>query len=338
MRVGRRARQLLLTGFAVAALAACEILPNEPTPPEDIPQVAPTRPRAAPQPAPSPTTGIDTTPAPSTAPRSAASRELAAYYGRLQQDLLVQGLLRTDGGGPDTPFTDTMLVRNFERIALAEEYARGAGFTRSSGELGRVKKWNGPVRISVDFGASVDADQRITDQAQVARYVARLARVTRHPVSISQSNANFHVLFMGEDDSDQLKPRIRALVPEISDSALSIFDNLPRGIHCLVLAFSGSPNGYDYARAVALIRAEHPDLLRQSCIHEELAQGLGLGNDSPTARPSIFNDDDEFALLTTHDEMLLKILYDPRLKPGMSADQARPIVRELAARMTGGPS
>lgn len=331
MEPGRQIRWLLLAGFAGVALAGCEMLPNEPTPPSEMLAI-PAQPAATPP----PTKPIS--PSPSATPPSPASRELAAYYGRLQQDLLVQGLLRTNGGGPDTPFTDTMLARNFERIALEEEYARGAGFTRSSGELGRIKKWTSPVRISVEFGASVDADRRATDTREVTNYARRLARVTGHPISVSQSNANFHVLFMGEDDSAHIKPRIRALVPEISAASLAIFDNLPRGIHCLVLAFSGSQGGYDYARAVALIRDEHPDLLRRSCIHEEVAQGLGLGNDSPEARPSIFNDDDEFALLTTHDEMLLKILYDPRLKPGMTAAQVRPVVRELAARLTGGPS
>ena len=87
-----------------------------------------------------------------------------------------------------------------------------------------------------------------------------------------------------------------------------------------------------------MIRAEQSGLMRKSCIHEEVAQGLGLANDSPYARPSIFNDDDEFALLTTHDEMLLRILYDPRLTPGMSAEAALPIVEDLASRLAGGPS
>jgi hypothetical protein len=69
-----------------------------------------------------------------------------------------------------------------------------------------------------------------------------------------------------------------------------------------------------------------------------VAQGLGLPNDSPTARPSIFNDDEEFALLTTHDEMLLSMLYNPRLSPGMTPDEARPILQELADGLVGGPS
>ena len=62
--------------------------------------------------------------------------------------------------------------------------------------------------------------------------------------------------------------------------------------------------------AVAVIRAEHPDLLRLSCLHEGNHPGLGLSNDHPLARPSIFNDDEEFALLTSQDEAMLAILYD----------------------------
>ena len=105
----------------------------------------------------------------------------------------------------------------------------------------------------------------------------------------------------------------------------------------MVAAFAGGEGANTYTAAVAVIRAENPDLLRLSCIHEELAQGLGLANDSPAARPSIFNDDDEFALLTRHDELLLKMLYDPRLRAGMSAAQAAPLTRIIARELTQGP-
>jgi hypothetical protein len=78
--------------------------------------------------------------------------------------------------------------------------------------------------------------------------------------------------------------------------------------------------------------------MRQSCVQEELAQGLGLANDSPRARPSIFNDDEEFATLTRMDELLLRILYDRRLRPGMTEEEARPIVEVIAAELMGGAS
>ena len=63
-----------------------------------------------------------------------------------------------------------------------------------------------------------------------------------------------------------------------------------------------------------------------SCVHEEMAQAMGLPNDSPEARPSLFNDDLEFALLTEHDAILLRMLYDPRLRPGMTAAEVRPLL------------
>ena len=112
---------------------------------------------------------------------------------------------------------------------------------------------------------------------------------------------------------------------------------MPRSTYCLVYALAEGSTG-SYTRAFAVIRAEHPDLLRLSCVHEELTQGLGLSNDSRRARPSIFNDDEEFALLTNQDEKLLQILYSPELRPGMSPAEARPIVEMLARRLTGGDS
>ena len=111
-------------------------------------------------------------------------------------------------------------------------------------------------------------------------------------------------------------------------------ENLGRESYCLVVAADPADDGV-ITQAVAVIRDELPVLLRLSCIHEELAQGLGLANDSPSARPSIFNDDDEFGRLTAMDERMLSMLYDPRLKPGMDAAEARPIVARLAAAQLG---
>lgn len=267
-------------------------------------------------------------------PRSAQSQELERYYNVVQNNLLTQGLLRTDGGGPDTPFTPDTLAANFERIAFYSEYTRGS-LTPGTGGRERLSRWGGPVRIGIEFGTSVPADQRARDTASIKNYTNRLARVTGHSISNATHNANFHVFVAGEDDRGFIETRLKQLVPSISETELELFRTLPRSIYCLVVAVSDSNAPDNYTRAVALIRAEHPDLVRLSCIHEEMAQGLGLPNDSPSARPSIFNDDDEFALLTNHDELLLKMLYDPRLTQGMTADQARPVVRIIARDLMG---
>lgn len=272
--------------------------------------------------------------APTTKP-SLASESLRNYYAHVQSDLLARGLLRTDGGGPDTPFTPDMLARNFERVAFFDEYARGAGLGQASNRAGPLRRWTAPVRMNVEFGPSVPTSKRATDTQIVQSYVPRLARVTGHPISLSKPRPNFHVLIMGEDDKATVDARVSQIVPRASAATRALFSNVPRNIHCLVVAFASDKNANDYTTAIALVRAEHPDLLRKSCLHEELAQGLGLANDSPQARPSIFNDDDEFAFLTTHDEMLLSMLYDQRLSVGMSVDAARPIVYILAREATG---
>lgn len=266
-----------------------------------------------------------------TAP-SAASFALERYYQRRQSALLARGMLRQDGGGDDTPFTDTMLVNNFRAIALGEEYERNGGLQASRSADGRIKKWTKPVRVAVDFAPLVSPLQIQDDRAMVARFTRRLARVTGHPIALSKRDPNFHVIFATHDDLDYAAQRLLQIVPDINHDVLNLVRTLPRDLHCIAMAFATTQGGYDYDQVVTLIRAEHPDLTRRSCVHEEMAQGLGAVNDSPQARPSIFNDNDEFALLTRHDEVLLKMLYDPRLKPGMTEAQSLPILRDIAAR------
>lgn len=275
--------------------------------------------------------------APEVTPQSAESRELAAYYARVQSDLKSQGLLRVDGGGVDTPYTQRQLVENFIRIALYEEFASVGGFLVAQQTESQLHKWAVPVRMAVEFGDSIPLNQRQQDGEAIANYAARLSRLIGMPISVNQPNraTNFHVFVVNEDERKVIGSKLRAIIPDISQSAVNAVENMRRTTFCLVFARDPGNDG-TYAQAVAVIRGEHPELLRLSCIHEELAQGLGLSNDSPAARPSIFNDDEEFGLLTTQDELLLKMLYDRRMRPGMNAAEARPVAEVIAAELLGG--
>lgn len=316
----RRPRTAAALLALLAALAGC------------APQLA-----VAPQPRPLPRPMVPPALPVAPPPASPESLALAAYYAKVQADLLGQGLLRTDGGGKDTPFTDTMLTENFIRVALFDEYRRTSAGLVAQETTSRLRRWAQPVRVSVAFGASVPAQRRATDRALIGSYLARLQSITGHPITLSDSGANFFIHVVNEDERRALGPVIRSTLPELSAPEVAGLTDLPRSTYCIVYALSeGSAS--TYARAFAVVRAEHPDLLRLSCLHEEIAQGLGLANDSPLARPSIFNDDEEFALLTRQDELMLKMLYDPALRPGMTAAEARPIVKAIASRLTGGSS
>ena len=268
--------------------------------------------------------------------RSAKSYKIEAHYQKLQDYLLVRGLLRKDGGGVDTPFSTEDLVQNFVRIAFFDEYDTNGGLQAVNNKASPLRRWDGPIRMSIEFGDTVSAQIRKDDLPRIKAYAKRLERVSRKRINLTNRHANYHVLVLNEDDRRQFGPRLRDMIPGASDGLIRTVENLPKTTLCLVLALSEAQSTGGYTKAVAIIGAEHPDLLRWSCVHEEVAQGLGLANDSAAARPSIFNDDEEFALLTSHDEMLLRMLYDPRLKTGMSAQEALPIVRRIAAELTGG--
>ena len=273
-------------------------------------------------------------PAPQVArPTSQKSAMLRSYLRDVEAAQLEQGLLRVDGGGPDTPFTSDMLARNFEHIALYNEYD---GNFVGRGGASPLRRWETPVRMKVLFGASVPPSQRRSDTINIEAYARRLARITGHPISTSGA-PNFMVIVASEDDRAEALTEAARQVPGVSAASLRAMRNMRRDTYCAVAAYAAGDNPNVYTAAIAVIRAENPSLLRLSCIHEELAQGLGLANDHPAARPSIFNDDDEFALLTEQDELLLKMLYDARLRPGMTAAEVNPRTRIIARELTEGP-
>nr|WP_249041123.1 DUF2927 domain-containing protein [Frigidibacter albus] len=293
---------------------------------------------AAPVSAPVPPARHERAAVPAAVAPSPASMAMRARLSRVEATLLSRGLMRTDGGGPDTPFNDRQLAENFIRIALYDEYVLRNGAFVAQTTPSRLRRWDQPVRMAVEFGAAVPEAQRATDRASLRAYAAQLSRASGHPIRMADSaSANYHVLILNEDERRGYGARLAQLVPGIDPVSVATILDLPASTFCVVFAFSQGQSS-TYTRAVAVIRAEHPDRMRLSCIHEEVAQGLGLANDSPAARPSIFNDDEEFALLTRHDELLLKMLYDKRLRPGMTPEQARPIVETMAYELIGGES
>lgn len=94
----------------------------------------------------------------------------------------------------------------------------------------------------------------------------------------------------------------------------------------------------------AWLRGASAESFIRSCLAEELAQSLGAPNDSCTVQDSLFchyneaNRWHDRVELTKWDKLALRILYSPRLRPGMAREQARPIIREMVeenyARLT----
>jgi hypothetical protein len=256
--------------------------------------------------------------------------KLIKYYSRLEERKISLGLLRQDGGGTDTPFDVDDIVEAFEQVAFYNEYDISGDKLLPNSEAVKLAKWNSNINISVRFGNSVNKKQQDNDLLEINELIGVLSQITNHNIKISQQNINMYVVIANQKEIKDLIAEIALLQPEFDPQRIPIITQLPRDIHCMAMTSMNVQVNSGISSSLVIIRNELPHIMRKACIHEEIAQSLGLTNDSHLARPSVFNDDDEFATLTKFDEILLKILYDKRLHSGISKDKATQIVKNAA--------
>ncbi|QIE56107.1 DUF2927 domain-containing protein [Pikeienuella piscinae] len=261
----------------------------------------------------------------------ACAADQGASYREYAAMLAADGGLRSDTAPADAPFTNADLAMDFGRIALFREYRRDDD-GRLVQELTptRISRWTDPIRYQIVGAGATEADR-----AEYAMLARRIGALTGLDLAETSGAPNLSILILGPSER-------YAFIQALEEDGAAA--RLP-----LVLQWAGDVAypcigqvGYDDAEsgrisgAMIMIKAELDGMLRRSCIHEELAQTLGLMNDDPDVRPSIFNDDQEFALLTEHDEYLLRILYHPRLRPGMTAEEALPLVAGIVDELRPG--
>ena len=256
--------------------------------------------------------------------------KLIKYYSRLEERKISLGLLRQDGGGTDTPFDVDDIIEAFEQVAFYNEYDISGDKLLPNSEAVMLAKWKSNINISVRFGNSVNKKQKDNDLLEVNELIGVLSQVTNHNIKISQQNINMYVVIANQKEIKDLISEIGLLQPEFDPQRIPIITQLPRDIHCMAMTSMNVQANSGISSSLVIIRNELPHIMRKACIHEEIAQSLGLTNDSHLARPSVFNDDDEFATLTKFDEILLQILYDHRLNSGISKREASQLVRQIA--------
>lgn len=249
------------------------------------------------------------------------------------------GRLRTDRAAADVPVTPDRLARNFRVIAFnVEADPLRNGVVQTGGEQPMIRKWVQPIVYSLI--AAGGREDRIAPL--LADYARRLSTITGHEVRAA--------------DAEGLDTRV--MVVFASDAAFGALSNpatfsdagwqggsqgmdwivnsimlwrrapSPCGAFVLIRDDTEVGRNGEILFGLVLIRAEVPDLLLKACVEEEMAQMMGAMNDDASVRPSVFNDDQEFALLTRHDMELLRVLYDPAIRPGMGPDTAMAIAEQ----------
>ena len=256
------------------------------------------------------------------------SAELSKSYREFEEVFRQRGYLRTDDGTSEGPLSVEQFLENFEQIAFYTEHSIVDGAFKRAKTPATLRRWEKPLRIMVLFGDSVPDEARRSDIRNVRAFAKRLESITGLEISLVTEDPNVVVTFVNYAERRRFAYSLYRMLDGISLKMAESFTNSPPDQFCSVLTLTSEGSG-EIQSAVVLVKSEQPDLLRLACIHEELAQSLGLMNDSKNARPSVFNDDEEFALLTKSDEDMIRLLYDRRLQAGRDARSVLPIAREI---------
>jgi Protein of unknown function (DUF2927) len=205
------------------------------------------------------------------------------------------------------------LLASFVEIAMRSEYLSGQS---------PVRKWHKPVNY---FFVHRVADQALHEQLSNS-HLAHLSAITGLAIKQAENRPSANVLIVFSTEANLQNELFTDFGIRLQQQRRDLFRNSV----CLArftMASTGEIN-----RAIVLIPVDraraHAKLV--ACIVEELTQVLGLPNDSEKVFPSIFNDKSVNSLLTGLDYLLLKMLYDPRVKAGMNQAEALPVLRKIA--------
>lgn len=193
------------------------------------------------------------------------------------------------------------LARQFERIAFSSEFG---GEYRA----GRLIRWQGPIRVRL-AGHFPDRFR-----IEVARQFAELRQLSGLAIDIAETGG-------------EAAPAPMTIEFSTSRGGTTFDPEAP----CRTLIWE---TGY-VIRRVQIYIAPYPDEVRRHCLAEELTQALGLADDSRMLRDSIFNDASARQRIAPWDALMVRILYDARLRPGMHKKEAMPIVRRIVAEHMG---
>jgi hypothetical protein len=221
-------------------------------------------------------------------------------------------------------FTDSEILDGFFKTAFGAEY-------HLAGRVDRIRKYDGPVRVSTD---GVDrADRKV----QLATVVADIARHVQHlDIAMAETGeANVTVRLVRDRDLNRTiakfygAERAREIHKSLDPQCLSGFRKNEK---------------FEIEHSDVILTVDNGDFTFLDCAYEELLQSLGPINDTSSVPWTMFNDNVHKGFFDVYDQYILNILYDPRIKAGMTVQEVKAVlpevmidVRAWVAKMNGLP-
>ncbi len=209
-----------------------------------------------------------------------------------------------------TDFTNDEIKDGFFKIAFNAELQLGV-------PVERIRKFDEPVRVFVAGQGHPDR------RSQIAAIIEDIrARVNHLDLAITNDRhtANFVVTLVAGRD---LRRTIRSFYG--NDRAARIQQSL--NPQCL--SGIGKDSRYRIRRAEVVLPVDAGEFTFYDCAYEELLQALGVINDDPSVPWTMFNDDVQMGFFDVYDQYLLNILYNPRLRPGMTKAEVNGLLPDV---------
>jgi hypothetical protein len=209
-----------------------------------------------------------------------------------------------------TSFSDDEIKDGFFKTAFRAELQ----FDR---RIERIRKFDEPVRVFVvnrgapdrraeiatiitDIHAHVDhLDVALTDDRQAANFVVTLVQ--------SRDFARTIRAHYGPDKAKQIQ----------------------QSLHPQCLSGIGKDRSFRIRRAEVILPVDAGEFAFYDCAYEELLQALGVINDDNSVPWTMFNDNVQMGYFDVYDQYLLNILYDPRVRPGMTKAELDKLLPEV---------
>ena len=137
--------------------------------------------------------------------------------------------------------------------------------------------------------------------------------------------------FVVDGPSDDLLDTPFSINILVTDEYVTVDDDS----YCMGERPGVSLNGEIFKRELIVSTAVQGDSL-SGCFYEDISQALGFYGDEAWTNESMYRSEseiDNWISLTWHDVIILRTLYDKRLKPGMHLSQALPIVRVIIGEL-----
>ncbi|MDB5653093.1 MAG: hypothetical protein JWQ94_706 [Tardiphaga sp.] len=207
-------------------------------------------------------------------------------------------------------FTDAEIIDGFLKTAFGAEY-------HLAGRVDRIRKYGLPVRVF--------ADGRADRKAQIAKVVTDIGLRVQHldiAMSDRADDANVTVKLVRDRD---LYRTISTFYG--SDRAKEIRNSLDP--QCL----SGfrKTEAFEIEHSDVILTVDNGDFIFLDCAYEELLQSLGPINDTASVPWTMFNDSVQMGYFDIYDQYILNILYDPRIKAGMTVQEVDRVMPQVLA-------